>query len=92
MNGGEKFSDFIMINYSALAIVISPNPCSQFFNIDGFSGEYNVTIFDVEGKQVFSEFNLNDTQKIDISQLHSGIYFVFISSYNNNVVKELVVK
>ena len=92
INELENFSEIVLVNYSDISPLISPNPCSQFFNIDGMGGNYNVTIFDVEGKEVFSKININDHQTIDITNLHSGIYFVFISSENTNIVKELAVK
>lgn len=55
INELENFSEIVLVNYSDISPLISPNPCSQFFNIDGMGGNYNVTIFDVEGKEVFSK-------------------------------------
>lgn len=92
INGSENFSDIVLVNFSDLSPVISPNPCSQYFSINGLEGIYDVTIFDVEGKQVFSKFNIIDHQKLDVTNLHSGIYFVFINSDTNNLIKKLVIK
>lgn len=92
LNGSENFSDIVLVNFSDLTPVISPNPCSQYFYIDGFDGIYDITIFDVEGKLVFSKFNIINNQKLDVSNLHSGIYFIYISSETDNSIKKLVIK
>ena len=69
-----------------------PNPASNgFVNIvSKVSGEKEVAVFDVLGKQV-----INTTisgKKLNIAALNSGVYIVKINQGNASVTKKLVVK
>ena len=69
-----------------------PNPASNgFVNIvSKVSGEKQVAVFDVLGKQV-----INTTitgERLNIAKLNSGVYIVKINQGNASVTKKLVVK
>ncbi|HPF11555.1 MAG TPA: T9SS type A sorting domain-containing protein [Flavobacteriaceae bacterium] len=69
---------------------IYPNPARDYVNITSVnSGEKQVQIFDVLGKQVM---NQTVTNGLNISKLNSGIYLVKISQGNTSETKKLVVK
>jgi len=74
------------------SIKVYPNPTTSELKIE--NGELrieNVEIFDVYGQKQFSTFNFQlSSQKIDISHLQAGIYFVKISTNAGIVVKKVV--
>ena len=62
------------------AFSISPNPTTNFIEINGLNtaGISNFTIFNTLGKKVFSSENVS-SNKVDVSQLNTGIYFISIA-------------
>ena len=71
-------------------IVFYPNPASDFFNIQSQQEIKTITIFDATGKRV-ANFE-NQKEKVDISNLKSGIYFVEIVTSENKTFTEKIVK
>jgi hypothetical protein len=59
-----------------LAVSVYPNPTSNILNIEGDNNELKAVVFDVLGKEVIQKYI---TDKIDISYLEKGIYFLEIS-------------
>lgn len=70
-------------------IKLYPNPSTGKFYISGVEGEADVSIFDITGKKLH-EFE-NVSGKIDVSELHSGIYFIRITSEKGIVSKRFTV-
>jgi hypothetical protein len=69
-------------------IRIYPNPTTGELQIE--SGQLkveNVEIFDIYGKKILSNFNIN---LIDISELQAGLYFVKVFTTQGNIVKKVV--
>ncbi|MCF7561878.1 T9SS type A sorting domain-containing protein [Sabulilitoribacter multivorans] len=72
-------------------ILVYPNPTNSFVNIKGNLNDVNnVSIYSISGKKLLEL--KNEFDKIDISNLQSGIYFLKITSGNSfktfKVVKE----
>jgi len=73
---------------------IYPNPATNILNIEGMNG------FDLKGKVLklytssgvlqFTKSNLMSYEKINISQLHSGVYFLSIISGRESKVLKLI--
>jgi hypothetical protein len=73
------------------AIELYPNPTNGIFNLTGISNlDVDVKIFSVTGKLVLNEKPLND--KVDVSSLSKGIYFVEIKWNNQSILKKLIKK
>jgi len=73
-----------------------PNPASSYVNIKNNSqiGLTQATIYDINGKLV-SQFDLSQMggeQRLDVSNLASGVYMVNISSADATTVKRLIKK
>jgi hypothetical protein len=69
-------------------IVIFPNPTRGELRIESKELEIkNVEIFDIYGKKILSNFNIN---LIDISELQAGIYFVKVFTEHGEVVKKVI--
>jgi len=66
-----------------------PNPTSNVISIDSKNHVItSIRIFDISGKQLFSETNLNSLSKqVDISAFSEGIYFINI---NDKTTKKIV--
>jgi len=66
-----------------------PNPAINSITINSNSEPIaNVSIYDISGKLLFHENNLNSNDKsVDISMLSKGVYFINI---NDNLTKKLI--
>ncbi|MCF8303979.1 MAG: T9SS type A sorting domain-containing protein [Bacteroidales bacterium] len=79
-------------NYS---LSVWPNPANEALNINGgnLSEEVNLKIYDVSGKLVLENQNLDlskSNQKLNISHLKQGVYFLEITG-NEAVKREKIV-
>jgi len=75
-----------------LQFTIFPNPAKEYFTISSpdIEGEFQITIYNVNGKLIFNEKRTNDVN-CDILDLESGIYTVRISSANRTGIQKLIV-
>jgi PKD repeat protein len=73
-------------------ISLYPNPANQFILLSGVINNCKITIFNIAGKTVLSESNINEKSKIDISHLNNGTYFVRIESTDRTITKKLAIK
>jgi hypothetical protein len=60
-------------------ISIYPNPSTGIVTIDNAQGE-TIEILNILGEEVFALSNASDNQKIDLSDLPCGNYFIRINS------------
>ncbi len=71
-------------------IKISPNPFQDFIQIENISSGAQLEIYDLLGKQYFSEkFNIS---KIDTSKLPNGLYIIKIQDEKEVVFKTMIKK
>lgn len=69
---------------------IYPNPASNLLHIDGMVGETQVEIFNIAGVR-FKSFHVNEQNfTIDISDLHSAVYYVRITDKNRQESKIII--
>ncbi len=72
----------------AESIVLSPNPSSGIFNIEGLPDTTSeIVVYDIFGKVVH---RISDYSKIDLSEQVSGIYYVSIHLENTQVVTKKI--
>ncbi|MEM0519464.1 T9SS type A sorting domain-containing protein [Aequorivita flava] len=99
-NGIPDFLDdevFLSVNsFGFENLEIYPNPTSESFTVQSSQLvlETTISLYDIQGKLLFSEKVLPQNGKltIDDSSLENGVYFVKISSEGNSVVKKLIKK
>ena len=77
------------------SVAIYPNPAHQFLTIhrEISDGNTQIDITNIFGQQVLHT-NLDDAQLshvVDISSLQTGVYFVSVSSVNQNIVKKILI-
>lgn len=89
----ENACTILNLNESAQArFSIYPNPATNgYVNITSkFAGAKKVVVYDVLGKQLISTTLAGD--RLNISNLNSGVYILNITQQNTSVTKKLVVK
>lgn len=70
---------------------IYPNPTATFINLNTSTEIQNYKIFDLIGRKIKTE-KLDKNQKIDVSQLDAGNYFIEVQDINNNIFLEKFIK
>ena len=104
---GNNLSDFsgmsygeVNIDFAALSVndaiaskfSVYPNPAKDFLTIDSRNINISsVNVFNVLGTKVLERKELNDN-KLDVSSLSNGIYFLKISADNASVTKKFIVE
>lgn len=71
-------------------ITVFPNPSSSTINLPDYDGELDYKIIDIQGKTYRAD--LLSANRIDISKLPSGLYFIIFVSDNKIVGKNSFVK
>jgi hypothetical protein len=74
----------------ALSLELYPNPATDFINIKGLNNATTVRIYNVLGYQ--EALYTNVTERIVISELKEGIYFVNVKEGEKNIIEKLVKK
>lgn len=73
-------------------IVLYPNPAKKDFQLKGVEENSEISILDTNGRSI-KNFNYITSEKIDISELSMGTYFLKIKDQNNLVqTKKLIIK
>lgn len=77
-------------------LMVWPNPANDVVNIQLASASFDkdalVTVFDVQGRQVLSKKPTSSIEKLDVSSLTSGVYFVKLNNAGRQQVKKIMVK
>jgi len=82
------YAPLSIVDESRLEFKIYPNPANDFININSKLHINKVEIYSVLGRQILStSLNLN---RIDISNLNKGIYFIKVYSSNNIGIKRVI--
>ncbi len=85
-------------NVTLNTLSVYPNPATDILQIDFQSeieNEVSISIIDITGKTVLnntSESNMNKHFKIDISNLHKGIYMLRLSVEGDQVVRKFEIR
>ncbi|MES2133519.1 MAG: T9SS type A sorting domain-containing protein [Bacteroidota bacterium] len=100
--GGIAFFNSINVNSVGLDeiqafdhVLMYPNPASKELTIaidDATFAEVKITLFDVMGKELFSETTYNKTIRMDVSAYSKGIYFVRLQQKNTDSYKTVTKK
>ncbi len=77
------------------SLAVWPNPASDVLNIDFNNGSFDnaeLSIYDVQGRNVSKKSISGSHNAVNISNLSSGIYFVKINESGSQYVKKIFVK
>jgi len=72
-------------------LIINPNPSSDFIFIDDNYLEKDIFITDILGKLIIEKYKFTD-DKIDISNLNNGTYFIQVINNQYKLTKRFIVK
>ncbi len=75
-------------DFSANKTIVYPNPVKDVLKIISTNSILSITILNINGSKVYEEI-ISDN-KVDLSTLNSGIYFVKIKSDHDSVIKKLI--
>ncbi|NPA45417.1 MAG: DUF4465 domain-containing protein [Chlorobi bacterium] len=78
-------------NFESSNFAIYPNPAKSIVNINNVLNA-NISINDISGKTVLTKNNCLENERINISNLNSGIYFITIENNNKTTTKKLIVE
>ena len=79
-------------DFSASNVKVYPNPANNFINIESNVMEITeVALYDILGKKVLSQNKLVNN-RLDISSLTKGVYFMKISANENSITKKIIKK
>ena len=72
--------------------IVHPNPTSNFIFVDVPSTVLPVTchVLNIQGQLLFTELLSDTNQKLDVTDLKSGVYLVWIESSNKRVFRRFV--
>jgi len=83
-------------NTFSFDIKLFPNPASEYVTIlfNNPSEKISIQIYDQLGRVVFNKeiISVNYEERISLSEISSGIYYVQIASKENKITKKLLVK
>ena len=83
-------------NNISASINLYPNPANEYIHVDLTQLEMNVVsmqIINASGSIIKStDFTGNTTNRIDIGDLHSGLYYMIIELENGSITSKRVIK
>ena len=80
------------INDSGSNIFIYPNPSSDgIFNVVNCKNR-SISVYNLEGKNVYNSFIYNDSQRLDLSALPKGVFIAKLKSENAIDYKKIILK
>ncbi len=75
------------IDFLTTEVNVYPNPASTQLNVEiDMSGDYTVSLTNINGQMVFTQANVMSNIQIDISEFTKGLYFITIRD-NDGVLK-----
>lgn len=73
------------------SILFYPNPANDLLNLEGIPQNANIYIVDFAGKIVIERTVQNYFERIDVSSLNSGIYFLHLVNNGNRITSEKII-
>jgi hypothetical protein len=79
-------------DFDKIKMSIYPNPFSKYLNVKFNENYQNIelSIFNLIGKKVFSHSILGSEEKIDLSFLQNGLFFLYITSGNKYWIEKII--
>lgn len=75
-------------------ITVFPNPTSGKITIQfdaKFSFSFQIEIYSINGQKVFSTILQDSFNKIDLSKLEKGMYFIRLTKENEIITKKIII-
>lgn len=68
-------------------ITVYPNPTKDILTINSINENYELSLFDVSGRQILYEKNIN---KLDLKSIRSGVYFLIVNKDGHKITKKII--
>lgn len=84
---GNPGIDVTNVNESQIVesnLKVYPSPTSNYLNLEGPKKDYSLQILNIQGKLFHEMKNINGNQKIDVSFLPSGLFFINVNYNKGN--------
>lgn len=96
----ENFDVFVYYNFTNVSVddqnsqylQVYPNPVSDYIYVKSMFSIKMIEVCNIYGFQLFNINTENSETKIDLSSLRSGIYFLKLFKYNNEVIVKKIIK
>lgn len=79
-------------NFENEAYSVYPNPTNNTLYVSGISESATIKVYDILGKEVFSQGNYITNEALDVSPLEAGIYLIKVegagSSFTHKIIKK----
>lgn len=73
-------------------INLFPNPATNAFYVDFHSSEkFNLTVTDLNGKQLITANNISSNQFISLENLTSGVYLIFLQTEDGKILTDRLI-
>jgi len=79
---------YASVDQNDIRFEIYPNPASDYLNISVERSNYQVQLFDLNSKLVYSA---KDVELINVTHLNSGIYFLILNLSDQQSIKKIIV-
>ena len=76
-----------MENNTSDMIAVYPNPATDYVAVETDFDNVVITIQDAQGKVVYAKRSLNGTNRIDVSGMSEGVYFMLIENNSGELLK-----
>ena len=73
-------------------VMLFPNPASNVVTIAGIADNAQVSIIDLNGREVYNQKANGSRLQVNVDGFAKGAYFVRVVSEKNNVIRKLIVK
>ena len=92
LDNTANYSNIIKVYLGEIAekIVLSPNPFRDFINIESHSPVESVTLWDMNGKEVFRQANVRDNKIYIDRGLASGNYAIKVKTAQKTHTQKVV--
>jgi subtilisin family serine protease len=98
--GSQDFSLIVSGNNITLStteiklsnITIYPNPTSNIINVEGLTSDFNIIIFDIQGRTVAKNILTPQNNQINLQSISPGTYLVKIFDNTSSITKKIIKK
>lgn len=77
---------------SSFDVLVYPNPASSTFTISYSKSNLNYSLFTLEGKSVRAGITNASKTTINIQDLSTGVYLIYLSDGENTLIKKLIIE
>ena len=71
-------------------VLLYPNPMGETLTISGVDRKFDLSILDARGREIMNLSNQSDDAFISTGNFQSGIYFVWIKTFDGNSMHKII--